>query len=161
MATVASRIPATIDALISTWRAAALTVWDGPVPEDNYRAAIFVGYDAAGVEESAFASANVRRVDWGPIGNRARDEEFSIICAAVALGDGTSYKSARDAAFALVNSADAAVRPKPSDPSLGLLSGVAPYLVAAIRVEDFFQEPTENAGPQARVVFAVDVKTRI
>lgn len=157
----ASRIPAVIDALVSTWKAAGLTVWDGPIPEDDYRAAIFVGYDGAGVEDSAFSAANIRHSDWGPIGQRARDEEFSVVCAAVALGDGNSFKSARDAAFALITSADTAIRPRPSDPSLGLLSGAAPYLVAAIRVEDFFQEPTENAGPQARITFAVDVKTRI
>lgn len=161
MSAVASRIPAVIDALVSTWKAAGITVWDGPVPTDDYRAAIFVGYDAAGVETSSWSAATSRHSEWGPIGNRARDEEFSIVCAAVALGDGVTSKSARDAAFALVNSADTAIRPRPADPSLGLLSGAAPYLVAAIRVEDFFQEPTENAGPQARVTFAVDVKTRI
>lgn len=156
----ASRIPAVIDALVSTWRAAGITVWDGPVPEDDYRAAIFVGYDASGAEVSTFNSATGRS-SWGPIGQRARDEEFSLVCAAVALGDGTTYKSARDAAFALVTSADTAIRQRPSDPSLGLLGSAAPYLLAAIRIEDFFQEPTENAGPQARVTFAVDVKTRI
>jgi hypothetical protein len=157
---VSSRIPATIDALVTTWKRAGLIIWDGPVPTDDYRAAIFVGYDAAGAEASNFLAATGKS-EWGPMGKRARDEEFSITCAAVALGDGLTSKSARDAAFDLVDQADAAIRPNPSDPSLGLLSGQAPYLVAAIRVEDFYQEPTENAGPQARVTFAVDVKTRI
>jgi hypothetical protein len=158
---VSSRIPAVIDALITTWKRAGLTVWDGPVPTDDYRAAIFVGYDGGGSEASNFSAATVRKSDWGPMGQRARDEEFSLVCAAVALGDGLTSKSARDSAFDLIDQADAAIRTRPADPSLGLLSGVAPYLVAVIRVEDFYQEPTENAGPQARVTFAVDVKTRI
>jgi hypothetical protein len=157
---VSSRIPATIDALVTTWKRAGLIVWDGPVPTDDYRAAIFVGYDGGGVDNSNFLSATSKS-EWGPMGQRARDEEFSLTCAAVALGDGLTSKSARDAAFDLIDQADAAIRTRPADPSLGLLSGVAPYLVAVIRVEDFYQEPTENAGPQARVTFAVDVKTRI
>ncbi|MGN6404209.1 hypothetical protein [Sinomonas sp.] len=156
---VSSRIPAVIDALVTTWKRAGLTVWDGPVPTDDYRAAIFVGYDGSG-ETSNFLAATGKS-EWGPMGQRSRDEEFSIACAAVAIGDGTTSKSARDAAFDLIDQADTAIRARPADPSLGLLSGVAPYLMAVIRVEDFYQEPTENAGPQARVTFAVDVKTRI
>ena len=157
---VASRIPAVIDALVATWRAAGINVIDGPVPSDDYRGAIWVGYDANGLEVSNFNAATTRS-EWGPMGQRARDEELSITCAAVALGNGVDYKPARDAAFALVEAADTAIRQRPADPSLGLLGNVAPYLVAAIHVTDLFQEPTENAGPQARVTFTVDVKTRI
>lgn len=149
------RLGEAIDALVSKWSAAGVKVWDGPVTTDDYQSAIFVGYDGGG-DMSTFTSATGEQ-DWGPMGNRSRDETIHVSCAAVSLAqDSTAnpVKAARDAALALFTTASQSAR---SDPSLGR---PGPFLVAGLVWRELFTEPT-TSGIQCRLVFDVLIKTRV
>lgn len=149
---VESRVPATIDALVALWEGAGLTAWDGPIVSGTYGDAVYVGYDADPEGDQRAAATNQ---EWAGIGQRKRDEDIDVVCAAVALiGESdNSWKRARDAVYALIETAGQALR---SDPSIGQ----APPFVAGLIPGDYFQE-NSPAGYQARVVFIVRVKTRV
>ncbi len=145
-----TRVPATIDALVALGTAAGATTWDGPVVTGDYNTALFIGYD--GDPDGDFLAAEADQ-EWAGLGAKARDEEFDIICAAVAtIGD--SVKIARDAVFAMVALLESALR---TDPALGQ---TPPPFTAGFKPGNLFVEPTA-AGFQARLVFMVHVKTRV
>lgn len=147
-----SRVPATIDALVTSWTTAGALVWDGPVVTGNYSDCIHVGYD--GDPDGAFQTADFDS-EWAGLGAKARDEEFDILCAVVALvGDEAGgTKLARDTAYGLLKKAADALR---ANPSLGLS---LPF-VAALKGGPVFTEPGPQ-GYQVRIVFRVHVMTRI
>lgn len=143
-----SHIPAAIDAIVSSFTAAGLTVFDGPVITGDFQAAVFVGYDGAADSSDYKAVAGTQ--DWASLGAKRRSEAFSVICAAVALTGETDTKTGRDAVYALLDIVGTTLR---TDPSLGLNS---PPFVAELKPVDLFTEPTEN-GLQCRWVFTIDI----
>ncbi len=153
----ASRVPATIDALVTRWAAAMVTadasvqVWDGPVVTGDPSDAVFVGYD--GDPDGDMQSATAEQ-DWAGLGAKQRTERFTVTCAAVALIGSGDVKTGRDRAFLIFEVAAANVR---ADPSLGQTP--TPF-VAAVTGPQLFTDPTDR-GLQARVVFGVSVETRI
>lgn len=149
-----SRVPATLDRLVSLLGATTLTVVDGPLVTDDPADAVYIGYD--GDPDGDFQTASPEQ-EWAGLGASRRDEEFDIHCAAVALvGDGL-VKAARDAAYAQTAIVEATVR---ADPSLGLGPPTSPVFVAEFRGGPVFTEPTP-AGYQVRIVFNIHVRTRI
>ncbi len=142
-----SRIPAAIDAIVASLTAAGLLVWDGPVVTQNFKSAVFIGYD--GAEDNSDYKSVVGTQDWAALGAKRRSEKFSITCAAVALWGGTDTKTGRDMAYALLDTVGTTLR---ADPSLGQ----PPPFVAELRPSELFTEPTDN-GLQCRWVFTIDV----
>lgn len=153
-----SRVPATIDALMSTLAAPLATagkaLWDGPVVTGDYTDSVHIGYD--GDPEGDYQTADPGQ-EWAGIGAKKRDEEFDIICAAVALVGGGTTKQARDTAYAMTEIVEDALR---SDPSLGLGPPTSPVFSAEFRGGPVFTEDT-SAGWQVRILFNIHVKTRI
>lgn len=152
-----SRVPETIDALVAVFRAAGLTVYDGPQVEDwsqsgNTQYALFVGYDGNG-EDSELRSAAETQT-WASLGASHRNDEFDIICSVAALDGSNDTKAARDQVYSVLESAVAAIM---ADKSLGL--GATPY-VAEMLSGDLYTMPT-NSGILCRILFVVHVKTRV
>jgi hypothetical protein len=143
-----SHIPAAIDAIVASFTAAGIRVFDGPVITGDFDAAVFVGYDGAADNSDFKAVAGTQ--DWAGLGAKRRSEAFSIVCAAVALTGETDTKTGRDAVYALLDTAGTTLR---ADPSLGLNS---PPFVAELKPVDLFTEPTSN-GLQCRWVFTIDI----
>jgi hypothetical protein len=150
---VQSKIPAAIDAIVAALKAAGLQVWDGPVLTGDYEDAVFIGYDAYPdvVEQRSAGSTQT----WAGLGQRARDEDIVISCAVVTLtGDtDTTWKPARDKAFAMLETVGQVLR---NDPSLGL----PPPSVAELEPGDYFEE-TSPAGYQCRIAFQIHYQTRV
>lgn len=145
-----SRVPATIDALAASWTAAGLKTWDGAVVTGDYTDAVYLGYD--GDPQGDFLTVEPDQ-NWAGIGAKKRDEEFAIICAAVALLGGGTTKTARDTVFAMLATVENELR---ADPSLGQ----PPPFVAEYKGGPIFTEPGPD-GYQVRAVFSVHVKTRV
>lgn len=148
-----TRYPDTVDAIVSAWTAAGLKVWDGPIVSGDYGDAVYVGYDAD-PEAAEFKAADLSQ-EWAELGARRRNEDLSIVCAAVVLqgADATSWKPVRDAIFAMYDKAGQALRAAPG------LSQAPPFVVE-ILFGSLFQEPGPQ-GFQARIVFTVHVKSRV
>jgi hypothetical protein len=143
----ASRVPETIDAIVTKLKAAGVKTWDGPVITGDYQDAVYVGYDAN--PDGEFRSV-VGTQTWAGLGAKRRSEIFSVTCAAVALVGQDDSKASRDAVYALLNTVDTTLR---ADPSLGL----APPLVAGVKPTELICEPTSE-GYMARLVFTIDVE---
>ena len=145
-----SRIPAVIDALVSTLTSAlsGVTVVDGPlinVPDGDY---LTVGWTPDGETTSG-------QQDWAGLGNRARNEQIDVPCYCDSFSGSTAVSARRTAAFTLMAAAENAVR---NDPTLG---GAIPNPGwAQIGAYTERQEQTD-AGLAVGVVFHVLVTTRI
>jgi hypothetical protein len=152
-----SRIPATIDALLSSWRTApslsADNVIDGPKVGSLPREVVFVGYD--GDPEGDFTVAESEQ-EWAGLGAKRRDEEFDVVCSIVVTRGDSDVKGARDRGFAIQALLEDKLR---SDPSLGMPGDTLPF-TAEFRPVSVHLEPTAQ-GFQVRVVFNVHVKTRV
>lgn len=143
-----SRIPATINAVVTALRNAGLKVWDGPVITGDYGDAVYIGYD--GNPEGEFQSTSGTQ-SWAGLGAKRRNERFTIFCAVVALvGDSGDVQGSRENAYALLAGVEDALR---ADPSLGQ----PPPFVAAMNSNDLFLEQGD-AGLQSRIVFTIDVE---
>lgn len=145
-----SRIPAVIDALVSTLTAGlpGVTVIDGPlvnVPDGDY---VTVGWTPDNDTTTGTQT-------WAGVGNRARDEHIEVPCYCDSFSGSTAVSARRAAAFALMAAAENAVR---ADPSLGGL--VSAPGVAEIGTYTERQEQTD-AGVAVGVVFHITVTTRI
>lgn len=149
-----SRAPAAIDALVALWTPLfpSNPVFDGPTLAEDYRDALFVGYDGdPDGEREAVASTS----KWAGIGVKKRDETIVIMCSAVAIsGDGIP-KDARDRAYALYNTAEAALRANPS-----VSQSPTPFVAEIVTVQMLW-DWLETSGLQARIAFSVHVETRI
>lgn len=145
---VQSPVPSTIDAIVSAFQAAGLTVWDGPVVTGDFSDAVFVGYDANPDAEFQAVTAHVQ--EWAGLGAKRRKETFTVVCAVVVLlGTGETVKVARDKAYSLLETVGATLR---TDPSVGQ----PPPFVTNLRPNDLFTEPTDQ-GWQVRIPFYIDV----
>ena len=147
-----SRIPAVIDALVSTLTAAltGVKVYDGQwVTAPNTTASfITVGWTPDGEGPTG-------QQTWAGIGNRARNEQIDIPCYADAYSGSTDTKTRRDAALTLMASAENAVR---TDPTLGGVL-ISPGL-AEIGTYSLREEQTES-GLEVGVVFHITARARI
>lgn len=146
----ASRIPATIDALVSAIRATGLTTWDGPFVTGDYAPAVHVGYD--GDPDGDYMAVDTDQ-EWAGLGARARDEEFDVICCAIVTSGDSDVRVARQTAFAILATVENTLRATPS-------LGQPPPFVAGFKPGAIHIEPTAD-GHQVRAVFNVHVKTRI
>jgi hypothetical protein len=145
-----TRLPASIDALVTMFTGAGINTIDGPKISGDYSNAVWIGYDGDG-ESTDFRSATIEQ-QWAGLGQRVRNERFDIQCSAYAIDGDGSVKSARDAVFALVAQVESTLR---GNPSLGLSSPC----VAQYALGDLFTEPLDK-GVQCRVPFTVSVETR-
>lgn len=151
-----SRAPAAVAALLSTLQAApalaGVPVFDGPVVTDDYRDALFIGYDGDthGERESI-----VTDQQWAGLGAKKRTETITILCAAVAVsGDGTAL-DARTRAYALMAATENVLR---ADPSMAQTP--TPF-IAAVSAPRLLYDWLEMTGLQARLTFSVHIETRI
>lgn len=149
-----SRVRPTLARIAEVFTAAvgdAGNVFRGPFVTGDIRPSIWVGYD--GDPEGDFKTADPDQ-EWAGVGNKARDEEFDIVCAVTALIGDQNIDLAWDAVDALLTIVEDALR---ADPSLGQTP--TPY-TAEYRAGPWYTEPTET-GWQVRVVFYVHVKARL
>lgn len=148
-----SRAPAAIDALRVALEdrpgLAETPVYDGPFVTDDPSDAIYLGYD--GDPEGGF-EAVIGDQEWAGIGARARRETFRITCAVVVVDGDGDVAQAREAVYRLFGEIEDALR---AEPSLGL----PPPTTVAVVSPALFIEPLN--GVQARLVFAVEVTTRV
>lgn len=148
-----TRVPASIDAIVAALQAAGLTIWDGPIVSGDFSSAVFIGYD--GDPDGDYRAVTTTQT-WSGLGQRKRDEEDLISCAAVALlgTSDTSWKPTRDAVYALLDTVGQTLRADPS------LAQPPPY-TAEILTGDYFQEAT-TSGNQGRLVFTIRISnTRV
>lgn len=153
--TTTSRVPAVIDALVALFYAAPalddVKVVDGPiVTNDPLPQAVFVGYDGdpeGDGEAVSFTQA------WASIGQKARDETFTVTCAVAAWKGSTKVKPVRDLAYELLAAVENTLR---ADPSLGQ----PPPTVVAFASGSLIQSQ-KHGGIEVRIPFQVAVQTRI
>jgi hypothetical protein len=144
-----SRIPATIDALVSIFAAALpdVQVLDGPPNVNLDLDFVTVGWspyaDTAAEATQQFAS----------IGTQRRDEDFTVICYAGSYSGDTVTSARRTRAFQLVASAETALR---ADVTLG---GVLAFW--AEMGDSTLHQEISDRGLDVGVTFHVHCKTRI
>ncbi|YCK35176.1 hypothetical protein ACNF49_14135 [Actinomadura sp. ATCC 39365] len=151
-----SRVPDVLDALVALFGSAPaldrVKVFDGPpVTGSPVTDAVFVGYD--GDPDGDGGQAVEFTQEWASIGQRARDETFTVTCAVLAWRGSTAVRPVRERAFALLAAAEDALR---ADPSLGL----PPPTVVAVAAGSL-QQAQWHDGVACRIPFQVAVKTRI
>lgn len=148
-----TRIPDAIDKLVEIWASVDARVIDGPVVTGGEPVKrLYVGYDGDPEGEHAGASGDQ---SWaGTVGAHRRDETFTVPCCVVVHKGSGTVKAARDAAFAIVDSASTILRanvslgfPSPSNAQLADIS--------------LGYGLSENTGLEVRVPFNVHVSTRI
>lgn len=143
--TWASRVPATLEALVATWRLVpdlAEGVLDGPLPvQIPDLEALSVGHD--GSDEGASTVGDVSPEGYG---TRPDREQFTVNCLIAVLNGAGDAKAARDRAFGMLSLAADAVA---EDVTLG---GV----VMRAHVQDMaLSQQQTDMGALARVLFTV------
>lgn len=145
-----SRVPAVIDALVSTLDAALTAdVFDGPyitAPDADF---VCVGW-SPGSEDSANATQ-----EWAGLGNKARDETIDVVCYADSYSGDLTTKTRRDAAYTLLTAVENALR---TDPTLG---GAIPQPGWAQMGEHVLTQQQTANGLEVGITFHVLVRTRI
>lgn len=148
-----SRIPAVVDALVSTFTTAltgSATVYDGqwvtaPSGTESY---LTVGW-------TPDADGPTGEQEWVGLGNRARDERIDVPCYVDAYTGDTDTAARRTAAFALLGAVEDVIR---ADPTIG---GAVPQPGwSQIGSYSVRQEQTES-GLEVGITFHVLVQTRI
>ncbi|MFI7643740.1 hypothetical protein [Nonomuraea sp. NPDC049400] len=154
--TTTSRAPTVIDALVALFDAApaldGVKVIDGPiVTNDPLHKAVFVGYD--GDPENDGGEAVTFSQDWASIGQKAKDETFTVQCAVAAWKGSTKVKPVRDLAYSLLAAVENTLR---ADPSLGQ----PPPTIVAFASGALIQAQRQS-GIECRIPFQIAVRTRI
>lgn len=149
----ASAVPAVIDALVATWQAADVVVYDGPgATDDSPFTYVLVGVgdpDQEALNQSAFASQT-----WPWLGHVQRDEVGYVRCAVVSWSGDRDQKMVRDAGFALLADLATAIE---NDPSL---QQPQPLWVEGIDSLDVRQEQSDN-GAFITLLFNVNYHARL
>lgn len=154
-----SRVHDAITALVAALEAdagvtALATVIDGPLlTGDTPATAVFVGYSGDPSDGMA-ATANWTQT-WAGLGAGRRDEQFDVLCAVVSWSGDTDVAARRQAVLAAFDAVATALRA-----ALNIGLGLPQPTIAELAVADLYQEQT-SAGLQARIPFAVRVKTRV
>lgn len=151
-----SRVPDVLDALVSLFAAApalaGVKVLDGPVVTSApLKDAVFVGYDGDPDDDGGLAVEFSQ--EWASIGQRARDEKFTVTCAVLSWRGSTTVRPVRERAFALLAAVEDALRDA-SD------LGLPPPTVVAF-ASGSLQQTQHETGMTCRIPFQVAVKTRI
>lgn len=155
----ASRVHAAITAIVAALNAASAvaalaTVYDGPyLTGDVPPVAVHVGYDGDPAGDMA-ATSNWQQT-WAGLGALRKDEAFDVLCCLIASGGDTDVSTRRAAAVAALNAVEDALR---TAVNIGL--GLPQPTQAAFAAGELFQEQGPN-GLQARIPFAISVRTRI
>jgi len=144
-----SRIPATIDALVSIFAAALpdVQILDGP-PNVNLES----DFVAVGWSPYADTAADAQQ-QFVSLGTQRREEDFTVACYADSYSGDTGASARRARVFQLVGAAETALRTDPT------LSGVL-TLWAEIGDTTLHQE-IDDRGLVVGVTFHVHCKTRI
>ncbi|MEU4348306.1 hypothetical protein [Streptomyces sp. NPDC023838] len=151
-----SRVPAAVDALLATLRAApglaGVRIVDGPTAVNvTDRDLIFVGWqptaEAAVSLNQSFASA----------GARTRDEAFDISCYAESRAGDKDMALRRARVFAMVGEVEAALRATDAAPTAPTLNGAV--LWSELTVGSLAQFQAE--GAMAGLAFTVACRARI
>jgi len=154
-----SRVPATIDYLVSLFTSAAtlgqatppVAVYDGPVvTQAPAQLILFVGMDDPDTEDAPTSATGAQT--WAGLGKQAKNEDITVNCVAEAWGGDTDIKQIRDAAYGIVAAAENLLR---ADVMLG---GV--FLFGGIPGTVLRQNQT-TSGAVARVTFPVEGQARI
>lgn len=151
---VASRVPATLTQLTATATTAVASlgcqVYRGPFVTGDPGKALFIAYDGdpAGDFRGVVATS-----EWAGLGAKARNEEFTIVCAVTINSGDPDVARATDDAYAVHTALEAAVR---ADPSLNQ----APRFTAAVTGGELFTMP-HPGGLQVRLSFTVSASARI
>ena len=153
--TTTSRAPDVIDALVALFAAApALTgvkVIDGPpVTGDPLHEAVYIGYDG---DPDGDGQAVDFAQEWGAIGQKSKNETFTVTCAVVVWKGGTLVRPIRARAFELLATVEDLLR---GDPSLGM----PPPTVVALAAGSCVQSQRAS-GLEVRIPFQIAVQTRI
>lgn len=153
--TTASRVPAVLDTLVARFDAAAaldgVRVVDGPiVTSEPLHEAVYVGYDG---DPDGGGDAVDFQQQWAAIGQKAKDETFTVTCAVVVWRGSTTVRPVRLRAFEVLAAVEDVLR---ADPSLGL----PPPSVVAFASGSLVQSQRQS-GIEIRIPFGVAVQTRI
>ena len=159
--TITSRVPATLDYLVSTFQAAAtlgaasppVAVYDGPVlTEAPAQLVLWVGMDDPDSEEAPISAES--DAQWAALGAQTQNEEFSIHCCAEAWSGDNDVRTVRLAAYGIVAAVETLIR---ADVNLGgtLPSGWARVTGSQLRQNNV------STGAVARVAFHIDCRARI
>ena len=145
-----------IDALVAQLPAAmppGVQVFDG-FPDTDATPAQFVVIGVPDpTDESAATSASSQQ-QWGPIGNRARDEEGDVFCVAnVTNGDG-SASAARASLKAILTAVESLLR---TDPTLG----VPTLLWTSYGTSTDLMQDQDDLGALAMLTFSIHYRARI
>lgn len=151
-----TRLGVVIDALVSTMTTALpnVLVLDGPPVRGatTGTSVLAIGWD--GTEEGDEAGTSSQ--EWAGIGNHARNENLTVTCYAESTSGETTAKTVRDAALAVVQAVETALR---SDPQLGgALTGPSYAQFGEI---SGLRQPQTSEGVRAGVVFTVTAFARI
>lgn len=146
-----SRVPAVLDALVSTLAAGLpdVTVYDGPYlqrPDGDF---VCVGWTPSGD-----VSANATQ-DFASLGAGRRTEIIEVACYADSFSGDVEIGPRRAAAYALVGEAEDALR---ADPTLG--GAVTQPGWAHLTSHELYQEQTAS-GVAVGVTFRITVQVRI
>src|SRR6266566_3574270 len=161
MPPITSRVPATLDYLVTTFTAAAtlgaatppVAVFDGPVlTEAPAELVLWVGMGDPDSEEGQVAADSA--AEWAALGAQAQNEEFSIHCVAEAWGGADDVKAIRLAAYGIVAAVETLLR---ADVSLG---GTLPSGQARVTGSQLRQNNVQT-GAVARVAFDINCRARI
>lgn len=151
---VASRVPAALTQLATTATTAVASlgckVYRGPFVTGDPGKALFIGYDG---DPAGDFRGVVTTSEWAGIGAKARNEEFTIVCAITVNSGDPDVARATDDTYAIHAAFEAAVR---ADPSLNQ----APRFTAALAGGELFTMP-HPAGLQVRLSFVVSASARI
>lgn len=152
--TTTSRAADAIDALVGLLQAAPgladASIVDGPDVAGHKKRTVCVGWD--GNPDGEGLAVEWQQA-WASVGQRAKNETFSVTCAVVAWDGGTAVRPIRDAAYVLLGAVEDALR---GNPSLGF----PPPTIVAVTSGATFQEQIPE-GRLCRVTFQVAVQTRI
>lgn len=156
--TTTSRLPALIDALVSrattALAASPVLVTDGYGVTDDPSDFLMVGIEEPTIPAASFAGSSDQ--SWGPQGNRARDENGAVWCAAYSEnGDGVQ-KTARDAAYSYMAAVETLLR---ADPNLGIAPGG--NFVAQMGDTQRLTQNQDSNGASALLIFNVSFFARI
>jgi hypothetical protein len=142
-----SVVPALIDALV-----AATGGYDGLAVTDEPGDFLMIGVDDPDTEGGAFSGES--RQSWANANSTARDESGSITCAAYSWNGDGDQKTARDAAYVLVEALASVCR---ATPALGLSTLLWVDFGSDANLQQFQGE----WGASALVVFTVAFRARI
>jgi hypothetical protein len=136
----------------------AVDVYLGPLVSGDPDDAVFIGYDGDPLGD--FECVRHTQV-WGALGQKARDEEFDVLCCIMNRAGQTDADGVAECfdrlyrIFTLIANSIHAV------PSLGLGPPMTPYMTADIRNFGAYMPLMESGDVQPRLSYNVHVRTRM